>query len=125
MEHNALTTYENENVKFCVHCGAKIHKEAVVCVKCGRSVEPPRRASVSVTNDDTMVTVVKIFMILGCISQGWLLIPLAWCLPITISVFHKFRDGQPIGTGLKVCSMLFVSLIGGICLLCMNESSEL
>ena len=28
-------------MKYCVHCGAEIHDEAVVCVKCGCSVEQP------------------------------------------------------------------------------------
>jgi hypothetical protein len=109
-------------MKYCVHCGAEIHEEAVVCVKCGRSVAPLTTPLAPVQKkDDTMETVVKIFLIMGCISQGWLLLPLAWCLPITISVFNSFRDKKPIGTGMKVCTLLFVNLIAGICLLCMND----
>ncbi|MBQ4628843.1 MAG: zinc ribbon domain-containing protein [Clostridia bacterium] len=32
--------YENGRalMKFCVHCGAEIHDDAVICVKCGRNV---------------------------------------------------------------------------------------
>lgn len=109
-------------MKYCVHCGAAIHEEAVVCVKCGRSVAPLISQSTPIQKqDDTMETVIKVFLILGCIAQGWLLIPLAWCLPITISVFNSFRDKKPIGTGIKICSLIFVNLIAGICLLCMND----
>lgn len=108
-------------MKYCVHCGSEIHEEAVICVHCGRNVETAKPVSAKNTDDDTMATVIKVFLIIGCIAQGWLLLPLAWCLPITISVFNAFRDKRPIGTGLKVCTLLFVNLIAGICLLCMND----
>lgn len=110
-------------MKYCVHCGNQIHEEAVVCVKCGRSVAPPPVPTPVKQEDDTMSVVVKIFLILGCIAQGWLLLPLAWCLPITISIFKSFKEKRPIGTGMKVCTLLFVNLIAGICLLCMNDDA--
>lgn len=109
-------------MKYCQFCGNELHDEAVVCVKCGRSVASlPQQPAVR--QDNSLGEVAKVFLILGCIAQGWLLIPLAWCLPITISVFHRLRDNHPVGTGLKVCALLFVSLIGGICLLCMNDGT--
>lgn len=108
-------------MKYCVHCGNELHEEAVVCVKCGRSVEAEKPAVVKKSGNDTLATVVKVFLIIGCIAQGWTLLPLAWCLPITISIFNAMREGRPIGTGLKVCTLLFVNLIAGICLLCMND----
>ena len=106
-------------MKYCSHCGAQMMDEAVVCVKCGCSVE--RNLPAVTPRDDTLDTVVKVFLILGCISQGWLLIPLAWCIPITVTVFRRLNYGEPIGTGLKVCTLLFVNLIAGICLLCRKE----
>ena len=111
-------------MKFCVHCGAEIFEEAVVCVKCGRKVEPDKPAVIHTNTDDTMSTVIKVFLILGCITQGWLIIPLAWCIPITVSIFNSMRDKRPIGTGMKVCTLLFVSLIAGICLLCVDEPNK-
>ena len=56
---------------------AEIHDDAVVCIKCGRSVETKKPAVPQKQEDDTMNTIIKVFLILGCISQGWLLIPLA------------------------------------------------
>lgn len=111
-------------MKYCVHCGAEIHDEAVICVKCGCSVEPPVSTPAKQdTENDTLDTVIKVFLIIGCIAQGWVILPLAWCLPITISIFNRMRDKRPIGTGLKVCTLLFVNLVAGICLLCRNENA--
>ena len=71
--------------------------------------------------DDGLAVASKIFLILACILQGWMILPLAWCLPITISVCNKMKRGEPVGTGLKICALLFVSLIGGILLLCRSD----
>ncbi|MBE6662589.1 MAG: hypothetical protein E7606_04830 [Ruminococcaceae bacterium] len=108
-------------MKYCVHCGAELHDEAVICVKCGCSVEPPKSAEVETVND-TLSIVIKVFLIIGCIAQGWMILPLAWCLPITISIFTAFKNKRPIGTGLKVCALLFVNLIAGVCLLCADNN---
>lgn len=107
---------------YCVHCGAEINDEAVVCVHCGCAVEKKKEFAQPAEKDDAMETVVKIFLILGCISWGWLLIPLIWCIPITVSILQKFKNQEPIGTGLKICTLLFVNLIAGVCLLCMGEN---
>lgn len=59
-------------MKYCVHCGAEIHDEAVVCVKCGCSVEQPVPTPAKQdTENDTLDTVIKVFLIIGCIVQGW------------------------------------------------------
>lgn len=110
-------------MKYCSHCGSEIHDEAVICVRCGCSVESNRQVPVN-CKDDTLITVVKVFMILGCIVEGasCFLIPLAWCIPMTITVFNRLRDRQPISTGMKVCVLLFVNIVAGICLLCMDDN---
>lgn len=112
-------------MKYCVHCGAEIFDEAVVCVKCGRKVDSAPPPAVPTNHDDTMQTVVKVFLIFGCISQGWLLLPLAWCIPITVSIFNSMRDNRPIGIGMKICALIFVNMIAGICLLCMNDDKNI
>lgn len=108
-------------MKYCSHCGNELHEEAVICVKCGCSVEKPLPAAKSLRKDDTLATVIKVFLIISCIAQGWLIIPLAWCIPMTISIFKKLNNSEPIGTGFKVCTLIFVSVVSGICLLCMDE----
>ena len=102
---------------------AEINDDAFVCVKCGCRVDQKLPAAqANAQRDDTMVTVIKVFLILGCIAEGWLLIPLAWCIPMTVKIFNCLKTGTPISTGMKVCTLLFVSLVAGICLLCMDDN---
>lgn len=103
---------------YCSNCGQEINDNADVCIHCGCAVKKDKPAA---QKDDSLGLVAKIFLIIGCVAQGWLLLPLAWCLPITLSVCGKMKRGEPIGTGLKVCALLFVNLISGIILLCRSE----
>lgn len=108
---------------FCPNCGAEIPNGAGFCGNCGCSVGENKPAvQVKSGRDDTLSTVVKVFLIIACITQGWMLIPLAWCIPMTVKIFNCLKTGQPISTGLKVCTLLFVSLVAGICLLCMDDN---
>jgi len=119
---------ENQNIfpggetKFCIHCGQQIPAQAVVCVHCGCSVaEETPQTKAQASNDETLALIAKIFLVIGCLTIGWLLIPLIWCLPITISIFGKLNRNEEISTGLKVAALIFVSPISGIILLCMNN----
>lgn len=77
----------------------------------------------AIDDNSTLMTVTKVFLIIGCVINGicGLLIPLAWCIPMTVIICKKFKNHEPIGMGLKICTLLFVSLISGICLLCMKD----
>ena len=109
-------------MKYCVNCGNQLHDEAVICVKCGYGTGTENQTSLCGNSENSALSIaVKIFLILGCIGQGWLLLPLAWCLPMTISIFKALRENRPIGIGLKICTLLFVNMIAGICLLCMDD----
>ena len=116
-------------MKFCTNCGKPLGEGVNFCENCGASIaaQAAVRAAETVYDappvrrDDAMCIVVKVFLILGCITFGWALIPLAWCIPITVSIFRKLKTGEPIGTGLKVCALIFVNLIAGILLLTMPE----
>lgn len=111
-------------MKFCTKCGKEMVDEAVVCPSCGCSVETEKKeAPAGNGGNDGLGVAAKVFLILGCVAQGWLLLPLAWCLPITISICNKMKANQPVGTGLKVCALLFVNLIGGILLLCRSDEN--
>ena len=105
-------------MRFCQKCGKEIMEETVICPGCGCSAANEKKEK---GGNDGLAVASKIFLILGCVAQGWLLVPLAWCLPITISVCNRMKSGEPIGTGLKVCALLFVNLIGGILLLCRSD----
>lgn len=103
-------------MKFCTHCGAEMHDEAVICIKCGCEVDKSGTKVKSKSND-TVKTLVLVFLILGCISGACcLLIPLAWCIPMTLAIKRKMDNDEPIDVALKICTMLFVSLVAGILL---------
>lgn len=71
--------------------------------------------------DRSICIVIKIFLILGCVAYGWMLLPLIWLLPITISICNKMKNGEPVGLGLKICALIFVNLIAGVCLLASDD----
>ena len=62
-------------------------------------------------------------MIIGCVLNGFYLIPLCWCIPMTVSYCRKIKNGESVSTGFKVCSLLFVSLIAGVLMLCDNSDN--
>lgn len=106
-------------MKYCSKCGNEIVDEAVVCPNCGCSVETN---SAVIADSSTLKLVAKIFMIIGCLATAWALIPLCWTIPMTIHYFRATNEHRPIGTGFKVCSLLFVNLIAGIIMLLDNEA---
>lgn len=107
-------------MKYCQKCGSEIPMDdAVVCPNCGCSISPEKKDQRN--GSDGLGIAAKIFLILGCIASGWALLPLAWTLPITITVCNRMKRNEPVGTGLKVCALLFVNLIGGILLLCRSD----
>ena len=52
-------------------------------------------------------TIMNSFSELGAIS-------LAWCLPMTLVYLGKVIKGEKVGIAFKICSLLFVSLLGGV-----------
>lgn len=70
--------------------------------------------------ESTMKLIAKIFMIICCVVTGLYLIPLAWTVPMTVVYWNKVKNHQHVGTGFKVCTLLFVSIISGILMLCDN-----
>ena len=129
-------------MKYCSHCGKELNDEAVVCVGCGCSVHAK-----NTSNNKSLKTVSLVFMYISCALPifislimfiagssliGYLavsplimgftyLIPLAWMLPMTVVLKNKIKNNESIGVGFKVCTLLFCSIISGICLLCVND----
>ena len=134
-------------MKYCTHCGSEIDDEAVICVHCGCDVSEKKSSNTS--NSNSLGKVALIFMILGCVftaiggvlqgltsilaNDGLVfgiilticsLLPLAWGIPMIISFKRKLKNGEPVSTGFKVCTLLFVNIVAGILMLCMpNENN--
>jgi len=123
---NSTTKNGTDNCsKYCARCGAEIYSDAVVCLNCGCSVQQPKKDITTASDtEEILTTIVKVFLIIGCISQGWLIVPLAWCIPITMSIFKSLREKQSISMGMKICTTIFVNIVAGVCLLCMNDEKN-
>lgn len=138
-------------MKYCKNCGAELMDEAVICPNCGTSVEEPAPknnkllVAALVFMCLTLVWALIQFVtgligiqatIAGYVEAGITqqaaqslayaalvlnIIPLAWGIPMTISVGRKIKNDAPITTAFKVCTLIFVNLIAGILLLCRKE----
>ncbi|MBR0235728.1 MAG: zinc-ribbon domain-containing protein [Clostridia bacterium] len=105
-------------MKYCTKCGAELMDEAVVCPKCGCAVESSKPAPAQTERKMTgLQTAAFVFMILSTIVSAIAIIPLAWCIPMTVSYSKKIKNGEPVSVGFKVCTLLFVSIISGILML--------
>lgn len=51
------------------------------------------------------------------------LVPLAYGIPMTVHVFKADKEGKPLSTAFKVCTLILMSVIPGILLLLRNEPS--
>ncbi|MBO5715872.1 MAG: hypothetical protein J6S23_05720 [Clostridia bacterium] len=112
-------------MKYCSKCGKELFDEAVICPQCGCPTEHQEIYSTQSHEPRELSTIQKVtkaFMIVETVLGGIYILPLAWCLPMTISYCKKLKKGEPIGTGFKVCSLIFVSLIAGILMLCDNDN---
>ena len=121
-------------MKYCNNCGAQLADEAAFCTSCGATLqaapqqEPvPQQAYVPqqtyaaqpvAAQPSGLAIAAKILMIISTVAMGLYLIPLAWCIPMTISYCKKIKAGEPVSTGFKVCTLLFVNTISGILMLC-------
>ena len=107
-------------VKYCTKCGQPINEDAVVCVHCGCAVEG-KKSNVNNEND-TLLTIIKIFMIIGCVVRaGFFIVSLAWTIPMTLKVWRTIKEGGTLTTGFKVCTLIFVDIVTGICMLCTDK----
>ena len=107
-------------MKYCSHCGAELLDEAVICPKCGCSVES-NKASTGGKSLSGLKLAAFVLMIISTVTVGWAIIPLAWCIPMTVSYYKNITEGRSVSVGFKVCTLLFVNLIAGVLMLCDTE----
>lgn len=68
-------------------------------------------------NDETLRLIAFIFCIISTISVCWAIIPLAWMIPMSVHCWGIYKGTKANTTVFGVCTLLFVSLVGGILLL--------
>ena len=104
-------------MKYCTKCGKECMDEAVICPNCGCAF-----ASKPIEKEDkkrvtALQTAIKVLLVIGTIIQGVLLVPLLWCIPMTVSYCKKVDKGEHVGAGFAICTILFVSTLGGFLML--------
>ena len=121
-------------MSFCPYCGKEMAEGTAFCVNCGQPVaapvpvqpqyqpQPQYQAPVQPQQPSTLATVAKVLMIISTVVMGLYLLPLAWCLPMTLNYCKKIKSGEPVTTGFKVCTLLFVNTIAGILMLCDKDN---
>ena len=121
-------------MKYCSKCGAELLDEAVICPSCGCSTEEKK------PRNKKLLVAALVFMIITCVAQvlnimmnygeeseiflialSTGIVSLLIAIPMTIALGAKIKKEKPIGTGFKVCTLLFVNIIAGILLLCDKE----
>ena len=74
-------------------------------------------ASVQNNNDKTLRLIAYIFSLITTIAFGWMIIPLAWMIPMTIISYGIYKGTKKNTVAFAVCMLLFVNLVSGILLL--------
>ena len=65
-----------------------------------------------------------IFALIDTILLGFALLPLAWCIPMTVATYHAWKEDHPASIALGVCMLLFCSPIAGVLLLVDSVMTE-
>lgn len=107
-------------MRYCSKCGAELNPDSAYCHNCGCPVGGYAQSHATVANSG-LKTVVKVLMIISCVLKAFLVIPLFWSIPMTVVYWNSVNNRVPIGVGFKICTLLFVSLIAGILMLCDDE----
>lgn len=58
-----------------------------------------------------------IFALITTILLGYLVVPLAWMIPMTVMMWGMYKGTRQNSVAFGVCSLLFVNMISGILLL--------
>ncbi len=85
-------------------------------------VQPNAPAYEMDKDDQTLRLIAFIFALLSTISVCWLLIPLAWMIPMTVMTYQIYKGKRPNTTAFGVLSLIFLSLVSGILLLVSNKN---
>lgn len=73
--------------------------------------------------DKTLRLINFIFCIVSLVATCWAIIPLAWMIPMTVHSWGIYKGTKANTTAFGVCTLIFVTLVGGILLLC-SEKDE-
>ncbi len=58
-----------------------------------------------------------VLMLISTIVMGCFLIPLIWCIPMTVKCYKAYKNNTKLSIGFSICTLLFVDIISGVLLL--------
>ena len=73
--------------------------------------------------DRTLRLIAFILNLITTIACCWLLVPLAWMIPMTVHTYSLYKGTRANTVGFGVCNLLFLNLVAGILLLCSNKEA--
>ncbi|WP_241520115.1 DUF2510 domain-containing protein [Bifidobacterium catulorum] len=74
-------------------------------------------------SDRTLRLIAFVLMLISTVGVGWLIVPLAWMIPMTIHTWGIYKGTKANTVVFGVCALVFCSLIGGILLLVSNKDA--
>lgn len=115
---------EQQNLKFCKHCGAQIHADAIICTVCGRQVEElpgnnvnsnPQQPNIVINNSSQSTAAASATAVaaggMGKPKNKWVAFVL--CLLLGFFGAHKFYEGK-VGMGILYIFTFGLCFIGVI-----------
>ncbi len=137
-------------MKHCSKCGQLVEDDAQFCPSCGilfavdsnsksesdvqnSNYAQPQTYKVEATviqspttyqmseSDKTLRLVAFIFNLISTIGLCFLIIPLAWMIPMTVISWGIYKGRKANTVAFGVCTLIFVDLISGILLLCSKK----
>ena len=79
--------------------------------------QPAAPAQPEQSTDSTLRLIAFIFNIVATVSIGWLIIPLAWMIPMTVVSYGIYKGTKRNTVAFGVCTLLFMSMVSGVLLL--------
>lgn len=68
-------------------------------------------------SDKTLRLVAFILNIVTVVGVGWLIIPLAWMIPMTVISYGIYKGTKKNTVAFGVCTLIFFNIVSGILLL--------
>ncbi len=72
--------------------------------------------------DRNLRLVAFVFCILSLVGASWLIVPLAWMIPMSVISWGIYKGTKANTVAFGVCTLIFMSLISGILLLCSTKN---
>ncbi len=73
-------------------------------------------------SDKTLRLINFILCVLSAVACCWLIVPLAWMIPMTVISWGIYKGTKRNTVAFGVCTLIFVNVIGGVLLLCSTKN---